>query len=378
MPLPQRLPRPNGITLAGFLLAMAVLPQSGVAQYRQINLVSDLPRSQIHAIFRDPNLVNPWGMSFSPTSPIWVSDNGTGVSTLYRGPIGLRRSLVVTIPPPPGGAGPAAPSGTVFNGTGEFMVSKGAKSGSAFFLFATEDGTISGWNPTVDPTNAIIAVDNSSSPGVDNTTSQALYKGLAIGSAQGKNYIYATNFRDGVVEAYDGGFNFVGSFTDPNVTPDASDPGFAPFGIQNIGDKLYVTFAMQDADKKDDVKGAGLGFVDVFDLQGNFVAQFANGGTLNAPWGLAMAPSNFGTFSNDVLVGNFGDGRINAFDPSTTPATFKGQLTKSDGTPITIDGLWALAFGNGANAQRKNFLFFTAGIEDEAHGLFGRISSIAP
>ena len=212
----------SGPMLTSLLIALAltILPRSVEAQYKQFNLVTNLPRLQAHAIFRDPNLLNPWGITLSPTSPFWISDNHSGVSTLYRTVVGVPfprpTPLVVAIPPPAGGSGPGAPTGIVFNGTSNFVVSKGGKSGASPFIFATEDGTISGWSPSVDQTHAVLAVDNSASPGVDNTQSQAIYKGLAI--AKDSSHIYATNFRDGVVEIYDGKFNFVTWFTDPSIT----------------------------------------------------------------------------------------------------------------------------------------------------------------
>jgi uncharacterized protein (TIGR03118 family) len=350
-------------TLSGAAFAKASAGSQGF--YHQTNLVSDLPNV---AKFQDPNLVNPWGLSHSSTSPWWVSDNGTGVSTLYNGqgqafPLGS--PLVVTIPPPAGSpAGTtAAPTGNVFNGTSGFVVTEGGKSGPSFFIFATEDGTIAGWNPTVDMTHAVLAVDNSASG--------AIYKGLAIGSNGSGAFIYATNFHAGTIDVFDSNFapaTLSGSFTDPRIPI-----GYAPFGIQNIGGNLYVTYALQDENKEDDVAGPAHGFVDVFDTNGNLIRRLVSHGRLNSPWGLALAPADFGRFSNDLLVGNFGDGRINAIDPKS--GAFLGQLSEQAGKPITIDGLWALVFGNGANAGATNELFFTAGIDDEAHGLFGDIQS---
>jgi uncharacterized protein (TIGR03118 family) len=307
--------------------------------------------------------VNPWGLGFGPTSPFWVADNNGNVSTLYNGrgqafPIGS--PLVVTIPAPGSPTG-GTPTGLVFNGTGEFVISANSNSGSALFLFDTEDGTILGWSPAVNVTSAIIAVNNSTvGPG-------AVYKGLAIASTSKGNFIYATNFRAGVVEMYDKNFHQVTTFTDPNV-----DLGFAPFGIQNIGGKLFVTFALQNAEKHDDVGGPGNGFVDVFDTDGTLLRRFASHGTLNSPWGLALAPEGFGKFSDHLLIGNFGDGRINAFGVNS--AEFDGQLIDPEGNPLTINGLWALQFGSGAkNNGSRRHLFFTAGIADESHGLFGFI-----
>ena len=242
---------PDRLALALLLAIVTVLAVStpAVAQsYTQHNLVSDLPGV---APTTDPNLVNPWGIVFPPTGPFWISDNNAGVSTLYDGngnPFPVGSPLVVMIPPPTGGSGSGTPTGVVFNGTADFVVSNGTASGQGLFLFATEDGTITGWAPQVDVTHAFLAVDNSTPGGVDGFALGAVYKGLAIGNNGSGNFIYATNFRDGVVEMYDGKFSFVNSFTDPTITPDAANPGFAPFGIRNINGKLYVTFALQNAE----------------------------------------------------------------------------------------------------------------------------------
>jgi uncharacterized protein (TIGR03118 family) len=323
--------------------------------YLQTNLVSDLPGV---ARTTDANLRNPWGIVASATSPFWIADNATGVSTLYNGS-GVAQSLVVTIPPPAGGTPPAAPTGIVFNSTTSFVVSSGGKSGAAAFLFATEDGTISGWNPTVDTTHAILEVDNSA-PG-------AVYKGLALGSNASGNLLFAANFNAGTVDVFDTSFHTVNlPFHDPTLPA-----GFAPFGIRNIGGSLYVTYAMQDAAKHDDVAGPGNGFIDVFDTNGNLLRRLVSGDVLNSPWGLALAPSTFGAFSNDLLVGNFGDGLINAFNPATGAAL--GQVLDVHGNAIHIDGLWGLSFGNGGSAGSTSTLFFTAGINGERNGLFGSL-----
>ncbi len=330
--------------------------------FTRVNLVSDIAGV---ARFTDPNLVNPWGLAFGPTTPFWVADNGAGVATLYNGhgqAFPTATPLVVAIPSPTSPTG-GTPTGAVFNSnTSDFVLPGSATmSGAATFLFATEDGTILGWNATVSPTSAVIAVNNS--------TSGAVYKGLAIASTSQGSFLYATNFHAGVVEMYDRTFKLVKTFTDPNV-----DPNFAPFGIQNIGGKLFVTFALQLLpDKHDDQAGAGNGFVDVFNTDGTLMTRFASHGTLNSPWGLALAPASFGQFGDDILVGNFGDGRINVFD---TSGNFKGQLLDPEGNPLTINGLWSLQFGSGAaNNGPTNQLFFTAGIADESHGLFGFIEA---
>jgi uncharacterized protein (TIGR03118 family) len=355
------------LLLMALPIAASAHPTSGGSVYQQTNLVSDIPGVAKNT---DPNLVNPWGIAFNSTGPVWIADNGTGVSTLYNGqgrkfPLGS--PLVVTIPPPAGGTS-AAPTGIVFNpfnstDTDGFVVSANGTSGPSFFLFDTEDGTISGWNPNVDITHAVIAVDNSASG--------AVYKGLAIGSTTSGEFIYAANFHAGTIDVYNEHFapaTLSGSFKDPGIPA-----GYAPFNITNLGGKLYVTYAKQDVTKHDDVSGPGHGFLDVFDTNGKFIKRLVTRAPLNSPWGMALAPSNFGQFSNDLLVGNFGNGRINAFNPKT--GAFLGQLRKQSGAPITIDDLWGLAFGNGALAGQTNQLFFTAGIGDEQHGLFGSITS---
>ncbi len=330
--------------------------------YRQVNLVSDV--SGVAAV-TDPNLVNPWGLVHSPTSPWWISDNGTGVSTLYDGagePFPVGSPLVVTIPPPAGGSS-ASPTGVVFNGTSNFTLSAGATSAPALFIFATEDGTISGWAPQVDLHNAILEVDNSANP---TAASGAVYKGLALGTANGADFLYATNFRAARIDVFDHAFKPVSAFS----FSDAAIPaGFAPFGIANIGNKLYVTYAEQNAAKHDDVSGPGNGFVDVYSSTGALLQRLVSHGVLNSPWGMALAPNGFGKFSRDLLVGNFGDGHINAYDPKN--GQLEGTLLDEDGKPIVIGGLWSLGFGNGANAGPTHDLFFTAGIGDEGHGLFG-------
>jgi uncharacterized protein (TIGR03118 family) len=333
-----------------------VTPTPAVVQsYKQVNLVSDQPGV---ALKTDPNLVNPWGISFGPSTPFWVSDNGKGVSTLYQ-PSGdtvpsATAPLVVTIPTPPGATDAASPTGTVFNGTTGFAL---AANQPALFLFATENGTISGWSPNADMTHAVLKVDNSAS---------AVYKGLALMG----NQLFAANFRGNSVDVFNNDFSAAGSFTDSTVPA-----GFAPFNVQAVGGTLYVTYAMQDSDKHDDVPGLGHGYVDSFDPATHKFTRLISGGTssspLSSPWGLAMAPANFGPFSGKLLVGNFGDGWINAFDPQT--GAFSGSLSGADGRPIAISGLWAITFGSETNLPAQPSLFFTAGSGGEQHGLFGRL-----
>jgi uncharacterized protein (TIGR03118 family) len=352
------------IAIALTLLVLPVMAfaraNAGGGFYQQTNLVSNLPGI---AKFTDPNLTNPWGISSAPGGPFWVSDNGSGKSTLYDNK-GAPQSLVVTIPSPARGT-KGTPTGTVFNSdTSAFIVSKKGVSGSSVFLFDSEDGTISGWSQGVAATHAILAVDNSSSG--------AVYKGLAIGANGSGLFLYATNFHAGTIDVFDKKFapaRLSGSFTDPYLPG-----GYAPFDIQNISGKLYVTYAKQNAQKNGDVPGSGHGFVDVFDTNGHFIKRLVTRGQLNSPWGVALAANSFGRFSNDLLVGNFGNGYINAFDPNT--GAFLGQLTNQKGQPMIIDGLWSLMFGLGGQAGKPNQLFFTAGIHQEADGLFGVIQAM--
>lgn len=336
--------------------------QSAHAQgsfYQQHDLVANLDGA---ADFTDPNLVNPWGLAFNPFGLAWVADNGTGVSTLYDG-IGTSNSLIVEVPSPSAPTG-GHPTGIVFNGSPEFVVAAGEAPGAASrFIFATEEGVIAGWAPTVDPTHAIRVTDNSVPTG-------AVYKGLALSANGTGSLLYAADFHNNKIDVFDGSFTPVtltaGAFTDPNLPT-----GFAPFGIQAINGSIYVSYAMQAADQHDDVKGDGLGFVNVFGPNGEFIKRLVSQGRLNAPWGMTLAPAGFGEFGNRLLVGNFGNGAINAYDIAT--GQFAGQLVDTNGSPIRIDGLWGLAFGNGFANQPVNTLFFTAGPNDEQDGLYGRI-----
>lgn len=335
------------------VLALSFASQSLRANtFQETDLVSDLPG---RATFTDPNLVNPWGLTASPTSPWWISDAGTGRSTLYNGS-GVPQSLVVSVPAPGGGDG--APTGQVFNG--------GVAFGGDRFIFSTEDGTIAGWRGALGTTTEVL---------LDNSAGGSVYKGLAISSIAANSYLYAADFHNNRIDV-------LGSTSAPTLSGTFLDPtlpsGFAPFNIQNMGGTLYVTYAKQDADAHDDVAGMGNGFIDTFDLSGNFLRRFASNGPLNSPWGLAMAPSSFGSFAGDLLVGNFGDGLINAFDPTT--GMFLDSLRDASGNLIQIDGLWGLAFGNGSGAGPLGTLYFTAGIAGpdnvEDHGLFGSIAPV--
>jgi uncharacterized protein (TIGR03118 family) len=335
--------------------------------YVQTNLVSDIPGLAAHT---DPNLKNPWGTSVGPGTPIWVSDNHAGMTTLYDS-AGNPQPLQVAIPAPPS-AGPGAvgaPDGQAFNtldpNSTDFVISKNEKSGPAFFLFATEDGTIAGWNPNVDKANAVIAVDRSTA--TDSTGDVgANYKGLALVSTPQGKFIYATSFRFGKVDVFDNHFNLVNSFTDPTIPA-----GFAPFGIHNIGGNLYVTFAKQGPGKGDDDAGPGNGFVDVFAPNGDLIQRLVSRGELDSPWAVSLAPPTFGAFGGDILVGNFGNGRIHAYDKTT--GALQGTLSRPVGGPVVIDGLWGLRFSPTTPGAGPNTLFFTAGLNHEADGLFGTL-----
>jgi uncharacterized protein (TIGR03118 family) len=327
---------------------------SPVVHFTWTNLQSDIAGVAQHV---DPNLVNPWGMAVSPNGTIWVSDNGSGVSTLYHQD-GTAVSLVVTIPTSARNKGGGNPTGVVFNGTPFFKVTKNGNSQPARFIFASEDGSISGWNPTLDGTNAIIAVDN----GTNSGTNKAVYKGATLGVAGGHNFLYVTNFHSGHVETYNENFQQVNpnGFADPNIPA-----GFAPFGIQNLNGQIYVTYAKQNKEKHDDVAGPGNGFVNVFDTSGNLIQRLISNGNLNSPWGLTLSSFSVGDSVELALwVGNFGDGHINVY--RSTDGTPLGTPATSDGTPLQFDDLWGLlAIGDN--------VYFTAGIADEAHGLFGVI-----
>jgi len=342
-----------GISL-GSAVMVSVSPVEAT-RFKVTNLVSDTGG----AAHTDSSLINPWGLAASPTGPFWVADNGTGLSTIYNS-TGTPQPLVVTVNP-----SGAAPTGLVFNGVNtDFMVTEAGKTGSSLFIFAGEEGTISGWSPSVALSHSVVAVDNSS------LGKGAVYKGLAIGSSGGAQFLYAADFRNAQVQQFDSGFNIVQSFTDPSVAA-----GYAPFGAQVLNGHLFVTYALQDADMEDDVAGPGHGYVDEFALDGTFIRQIVGlGGPVDSPWGLDIAPSSFGSFAGDLLVGNFGDGTISAFDLTT--GMFDGLLRGNDGNPIVLGDLWALLNGNGGRGGDLDKVYFTAGVEDEAHGLFGSIRAV--
>jgi uncharacterized protein (TIGR03118 family) len=330
-------------------------PTAGANQFVAASLVSD---GAMAASYIDPNLVNAWGIAFSPTGFAMVANNHTNTATMYDGN-GIPQRLVVAIPA--GAAGDAGPTGIVFNGTPDFQVAQNGATGASTFIVASEAGTIAAFAPAVNPTSAVTMFDGA--------PNGSIYKGLAIANFAGANYLYAADFHNNAIDVFNSGFAKVtlpGGFKDPSLPA-----GYAPFGIQAIGDRIYVAFAQQAATGPDEVAGPGLGAVDVFDTSGALIRQLAAGGALNAPWGIAMAPANFGAFSNALLVGNFGDGKINAYNPNS--GQLMGSLNRSNGAPIVIDGLWAIAFGNGVHFQSPNTLYFAAGPSDETHGQYGRI-----
>jgi len=325
--------------------------RAGDDGYRQLNLVSDVPGL---ARVLDPNLVNAWGLSAGPTSPVWVSDNGSSKSTLYRGATkpGEPASIVPLVVSIPGGG---SPTGQVFNSTGDFALPTGGK---AFFIFAGENGDLSAWNPAQGTTAVLVSPSKG-----------GVYKGLALLATSAGSRLLAANFAANRIDVFDGAFHPVAMSGFRSVGIPA---GYAPFNVAALGGRVYVSYAKQDAAKHDDVPGAGHGFVNVFDSGGKFLRHFASRGTLNSPWGMTIAPAGFGDFSGDVLIGNFGDGRIYAYDRSGDP---EGTLRRADGHPLAIDGLWALMPGNGTAGAASDVLF-SAGPAGESHGLLGILRSL--
>jgi len=348
---------------AGLVALSAPAGATAFSAYQQVNLVSDVPGM---AQVTDPNMVNAWGASYLGTSPLWVSDNGADVATLYTGAVnGSPQTIVPLVVSIPGGA----PTGQVSNPTTSFVVHDAAgHSAAARFLFVGETGHLSGWNPAVGGTGTATsthAVDAVVTPG-------AVDKGMAMGQTADGPRLYVADFSAGVVDVYNGDFQRVitkGNFMDARLPR-----GYAPFNVMVSGDKVYVSYAKQDSARHDEVAGVGRGRVDVFTLDGVLLHRLTSHGVLNAPWGLTVAPAGFGRFSGELLVGNFGDGRINAFDPTTL--TFAGAVRAPGGKAVVIDGLWALLPGNGTEGSTHDVLF-TAGPQDEAHGLLGLLH-VAP
>jgi uncharacterized protein (TIGR03118 family) len=342
-----------GALAASATLTMAAIP-AVAQQFTVTPLVSDDALAHPAQLI-DGGLVNAWGLSYTPTGPFWISSNGAGTSTLYKvdGATQATAKLGLTVTIPDSGR----VTGQVFNGN----AASGAFNGDAF-LFVSEDGTVSGWRAALGTTAERLATPSPAN----------VYKGVAFADVAGNSYLYAANFRAGSVDVMKGNAgapDLTGRFLDPNLPA-----GFAPFNVQRLGDSIYVAFAKQDATLSDEVAGAGLGFVDRFDLQGNLVSRVASGGTLDAPWGLAIAPASFGSWAGALLVGNFGDGRINAYDAATN--TLIGQVAGPDGLALSIDGLWALSPGNDGSAGSSALLYFTAGPDDERHGLFGVLGAV--
>jgi uncharacterized protein (TIGR03118 family) len=323
----------------------------------------------------DANLQNPWGLAFEPGLPFWIADNNSNVATLYTG-TGANENQAITGSADVGVAIPASaagvqanPTGQVYNGNGGFDIATASGNETALFIYAGEGGTIAAWAKDSGAA-AVTAYDD----GVVNGAGHAVYKGLALGTVGTASYLYATDLHNNKVDVFDTNFSkpaaMQGKFIDPGLPT-----GFAPFGIATLNGQLYVTFAMQDSAMHDEVAGAGLGYVDIFDFSGNLVSRFVSGGPLNAPWGMAVAPAGFGSFAGNVLIGNFGDGTINIFAPDgTAAATSMGPLTDSTGKAIAFPGLWSLVFGNGDPDKPTTTLFYTAGFADQTDGVFGSIT----
>lgn len=327
----------------------------------QTNLVTDsqtflASQGFAPAVTEDPDLINPWGVSFGPTSPFWISNQGSNNTTLYNG-FGAKQALTVSIPG--SASGPSGPTGQVFNPTNDFVLSDGNK---AIFLFANLAGNISGWNPAAG-TTALVAANT---PG-------AIYTGLAMGSSGGQNFLYAANDAAGKIDVFDSSFapaTLAGSFTDPSLPS-----GLVPFNVVNIGGKLFVTYAPPGPNA--DEGPLGIGVVNVFNTDGTFDRRFATGGQMTTTWGVAKAPAGFGALGGAILIGNFSgeNGFINVFRESD--GAVLGQiLAPGTADPINIPYLWALEFGNGGMGFNPNALYFTAGIGDEEHGLFARLDAV--
>jgi uncharacterized protein (TIGR03118 family) len=324
----------------------------------------------------DANLSNPWGLATAPGLPFWIADNNSNLATLYTG-TGAIQTMAVTgsndvgIVIPASAAGvPANPSGQVYNGNGGFLIPTSKGQETALFIFDGEAGTLTAWAADSGAT-AVTAYDD----GVLNGTNHAVYKGLALGTVNGASFLYATDLHNNKIDVFDTHFTkpagMQGKFIDPNIPT-----GFVPFGITALSTELYVTYAMRDTPLHDEVTGAGLGYVDKFDFNGNFISRFASAGALNAPWGIALAPAGFASVDGDLLIGNFGDGTINIFAPNgTSLATSMGPLTVNNAQTVVIPGLWSLVFGDGDSDKPLTTLFYTAGFADQTDGVFGSIAT---
>ena len=345
------------IAVLGLLFALSAITPGALAQsnsYKQTNLTSDTAGVAANV---DPNLVNPWGIAFFPNNPFWIADNNSGFTTLYNAS-GMNVGSFA-VPPAAANTGQSTPTGIVANIAGTGFAVNGKP---GLFILDSEDGAIMSWNGS-DPVTIK----------VDNSRAGAVYKGLALITNAGGAFLLAANFNSGAVEVYDNLFNvahLAGTFTDPNLPS-----GFAPFGIHVINSQVLVTYAMQDQAKHDPVHQAGAGYVDLFDVNGNFVERLVSQGNLNAPWGATIPPAGFGAFGGKLLIGNFGDGTINAFDP--TAGTFIDQVKDSSGAVITNASLWDMVFGGGGTSGDPNTLYITAGLSNEQHGLFAAITANA-
>jgi uncharacterized protein (TIGR03118 family) len=341
---PYKGPRTMKIALSFLLLTVPTLAFADLPSFIRDDLSSDVPGL---ASQTDLRLVSPWGLAASPQGPFWIAKEGTNLATQYTSSGILypdaQNPSVVNLP--------NGPTGIVYNGSTSFLIEKDDREAPATFLFASENGMISGWSSQIDPTNAMILVDHSHEG--------AVYKGLALGSGSYANYVYVTNFYTGLIERYDERFNYVGSFADPCIPE-----GFAPFGIKNVGAYLVVTYAKQDEKKQSDVAGAGNGFVDLFAQDGSLIQRLATSDHLNSPWGIAVT-------GQTLLIGNVGDGHINMYDLNR--GSYVGQLSDLHGKPLAIDGLRGLSFGNGYQGGQSDFIYFTAAIQNGAHGLFGQL-----
>ncbi len=373
-------PRPNRCRPMLESLEDRTVPSTG---FVETPLVSNIPGLAPNT---DRELINPWGFFETPTGQFRVAANGSGQGILFNAQ-GQKSGADINIPPPTGSppGTTSTPNGVISNPTSDFVITVNGKSAPATLLFSTEDGTIAGWNPSLSQTRAVIAADQSGSG--------AVYKLLTMGQADGANYLYATNFHNGTVDVFDSHFAlhtfFSGQFTDPNAPA-----GFAPFGVKNVNGILFVTYAKQDAAKHDDVAGPGNGFIDEFTTDGHFLKRFASGtaagGTLtqlNSPIGATFAPAGFGNFGGDLLIGNFGDSHVSAFDPNT--GQFLGQLQDTSGNPLVLTagitgaggntkGLWGIGFGNGQGGAGTQTLFFADGPKDESDGVFGMVNAAPP
>lgn len=346
------------LAIASLLVGPLIAAEPGNS-YLVTNLVSD---GSVPAAHNDSLLINAWGIASNATGPWWVNSNGKDISALYdQNGIPSPALQFVNVS--------GAPTGIVSYAGAGFQITNSGVTAPARFLFDGEEGTISAWSPAVQPTPPIetfVVVPNDFAPAHD-----AVYKGLAIAQTQSGDFLYAADFHNNRVDVFDSAFHLLnnsGAFVDPKLPK-----GYAPFGIQNIQNRIVVSYAKQDEDAHDEIDGDGFGFVDAYDTAGTFLARIASRDALNAPWGLAMAPANFGRFSNMLLVGNFGDGRINVFDPMTFEA--KGHLKDTKGKAVVIDRLWGIGFGNNGQAGPLNVLYFAAGPDDESGGLFGRIDA---